>query len=88
MSGSSWFVNIIFKGIASKLDGYKTIIGAVGLILIGITGLIGHYFPDSQIPAMDPDTALGYIAGGFTALGVGHKLDKNTKAIGCNKDEP
>lgn len=79
MNGSTWFLNFIFKGIANKLDGYKTTIGAVGLILIGVTGLIGTYFPDTHIPAMDTDTALGYIAGGFTALGVGHKIEKNTK---------
>ncbi len=78
MSGSTWFLNLIFKGVANKLNGYKTTIGAVGLILIGVTGLIGTYFPDTHIPAMDTDTALGYIAGGFTALGVGHKIEKNT----------
>lgn len=86
MNGSAWFLNLIFKGIANKLDGYKTIIGSVGTILVGITGLIGTYFPDTNIPPMDLDNALGYISLGILGLGLGHKSEKTIKAITAQKN--
>ena len=70
------FVNLILGRIAKGLDGYKTTIGGMGMILLGVTGLIGHYWPDSQCPNMDTEKSLGLIAGGFTALGLGGKLEK------------
>ena len=71
-----FIIDLIFGRIARSLDGHKTTIGGVGAILIGVTGLIGHYWPDVGLPDMDPETSLGYIAGGFTALGIGGKLEK------------
>lgn len=68
--------NLIFKNMARSLDGYKTTIGGIGLILVGVTGLIGHYYPDAGLPDADMETSLGYIAAGFTALGIGGKLEK------------
>jgi hypothetical protein len=67
---------LLFGRIAKMLDGYKTTIGGIGLVLLGIVGMIGHYWPDSQCPPMDIDKAMGMIAGGFTALGIGGKLEK------------
>ena len=72
----NWIIDLIFGRIAKSLDGYKTTIGGVGLILVGVTGLIGHYWPDTGLPDMDIETSLGYVAGGFTALGLGGKLEK------------
>ena len=69
-------VEFLFGRIARALDGYKTAIGAIGLILLGIVGLIGHYWPDSGCPAMTPDAAMGSIAGGFIAMGLGSKAEK------------
>jgi hypothetical protein len=71
-----FIIDLIFGRIARSLDGYKTTIGGVGLILVGVTGLIGHYWPDTGLPDMDIETSLGYVAGGFTALGLGGKLEK------------
>ena len=69
-------IELIFGRLARALDGYKTSIGGVGMILIGVTGLIGHFWPDSIIPDMDLETSFGYITGGFAALGIGGKLEK------------
>lgn len=62
--------------IARKLDGYKTIIGGVGSILLGLAGAIGYFFPDQNLMRMDFDEAAGWIIGGFTVLGLGGKLEK------------
>ena len=69
-------IEFIFGRLARSLDGYKTTIGGAGLILVGVTGLIGHFWPDIGLPDMDTETSFGYIAGGFTALGLGGKLEK------------
>jgi hypothetical protein len=66
----------LIKWLAGRLDGYKTIIGGVGLILSGLLGLIGYMFPDQGFPAMDIEDILATIAGGFAVLGVGGKLEK------------
>jgi|GEM_PF-4666999 len=74
-----FLIELLFGRIAKMLDGHKTVIGGVGLILVGITGLIGHYMPDAGLPDMPTETSLGYIAGGFTALGIGGKIEKSGK---------
>ena len=72
-------IEFLFGRIARALDGYKTTIGAVGLILLGVVGLIGHYWPDSGCPAMTPDSAMGSVAGGLVAMGIGGKMEKVIK---------
>ncbi len=62
---------------AKKLDGYKTTIGGIGMILTGIIGLAGHYFQDQGLPNMEIDTALTTITGGFAVLGIGGKIEKS-----------
>lgn len=59
-----------------KLDGYKTIIGGVGLILTGIVGVIGNIFPDSGLPAPEFEFIMGQFSLGFVALGLGGKAEK------------
>jgi hypothetical protein len=73
-------LDFIFGRLFRKLDGYKTYIGGVGMILTAITGLIGHYWPDTGIPAMPIDSAWLTLSGGFTALGIGHKMEKLIEA--------
>ena len=76
--------------VAKKLDGKKTLIGAAGkaltgvaTIITGIVSLAGNLWPESGLPAMDQDAALGMIGVGafaissaFTSLGVAHKIEK------------
>ena len=73
-------IDLIIHKNARRLDGYKTIIGAMGMILTGIIGLAGHYWPATSLPAMELDAALTTITGGFAVLGIGGKLEKNTLA--------
>lgn len=63
------------------LDGYKTKIGGTGMILLGITALIGRYFPDYGLPVMSFEDAWALIVGGFAVLGIGGKLDKQEAAL-------
>jgi len=65
--------------IGKRLDGYKTIIGGVGLILTGCVGVIGHMFPDSGLPAPEVDVIFGQFSVGFVALGLGGKAEKLLK---------
>ena len=84
-----FIIDLIFVKVARSLDGHKTNIGGVGLILVGVTGLIGHYWPDAGLPDMDTETSLGYIAGGFTALGIGGKLEKSNQSnLSTTKKQP
>lgn len=71
-----FILNLIFGRIFKLLDGYKTMIGGVGLIVLGVIGLIGHYWPDLNLPAMDIDKAMTTMSLGFTALGIGGKIEK------------
>ena len=66
--------------VARKFDGKKTLIGGVGMILLGLVGLLGHFWPDMGLPVMEFDAAAGYVVGGFAALGLGGKLEKLTNS--------
>jgi hypothetical protein len=70
------FLGILFKFIGKKLDGYKTKIGGIVSILTGILGIIGNIWPDLTTVQLSTETSLGFIAAGFTALGLGGKLEK------------
>jgi hypothetical protein len=72
----SFFSNIIFNRVAKSLDGYKTKIGGVGLGLLAIVGMIGHYWPESNCPPMEVDKSLEMLAASFTILGLGSKVQK------------
>lgn len=76
-----FLVELVLGRVASALDGYKTKIGGVGLILIGVVGLIGHYWPDTGIKGMDIERALDSISLGIATLGLGHKAEKAKQAI-------
>ena len=66
----------VVKYISRKFDGKKTLIGGIGMILLGLIGVIGCVWPDLGMPVMDFETSAGMIVGGFSVLGVGGKLQK------------
>jgi hypothetical protein len=70
------FANLFLGMIANWLDGYKTYLGSIGFILLGIVRIIGHYWPDLGLPGDDPSKALDTIGFGLVALGIGRKADK------------
>jgi hypothetical protein len=76
-----WIISKILAFIGKKLDGYKSKIGGVGLILTGITGLIGLIFPDQGLPKMDFQTSAGFVSAGVGAIGIAHKMQKSITAI-------
>ncbi|MEW6505534.1 MAG: hypothetical protein AB1457_16370 [Chloroflexota bacterium] len=76
------FAKIILGLAAKRLDGYKTYIGGIGLIMLGVVRIIGHYWPDLGLPDGDPSQALDTIGLGLVALGIGRKADKVIEAAG------
>lgn len=58
------------------LNGSKTYISGVIMIVIGISGAImGVVQPDSPF-AIPVEKAVELVVGGLAILGIGHKLDK------------
>jgi hypothetical protein len=79
-------LEFIFGRLFRKLDGYKTTIGGVGMILSAIVGVIGHYQPSTGLPAMPLDSAWITLSGGFAVLGLGGKAQKLINVTKeCNK---
>lgn len=64
--------------VGKRLDGYKTIIGAVGTLLYVAVIVISHLRPDLGLPGSDIPwvDAGGMLAGALTALGLIHKSYK------------
>ena len=59
------------------MKGWKTKVGAIGLVLTGIGTVIGGI--DFETFAVDSDkltTGFGMIGAGLTAFGIGHKIEK------------
>lgn len=76
-----FFLARILAWTGAKLDGKKTVIGGVGLIVTGVLGLLSHAFPDQPFPAMEIETALGSISAGLVSLGLGGKAEKLTAEV-------
>jgi hypothetical protein len=60
------------------MTGWKTIVGSVGLILVGVGGVL------QAVATGDWGTAKASLLtalGGLTALGIGHKVDKLIRSI-------
>lgn len=72
----NWLIGRILGFIGKRLDGYKTKLGGVSFIVMGVAGIIAEMFPDQGLPRPGLETSLGYISGGFTILGLGHKMEK------------
>jgi hypothetical protein len=87
-----WIINLVgkYSGLSmvwDKMNGYKTKIGGVALVLSGLAGIL------AQLAAMSFDTAsvLAFVKGistdpsflvllnGLAVLGIGHKIEKATK---------
>lgn len=79
----NWLLKRAIGWAGRRLDGYKTKIGGVGLILAGVVGAINLMFPEAVpgFPPMTLEGVIGNIGGGFAVLGIGGKLDKNTAAV-------
>jgi hypothetical protein len=76
----------LLRWLGGRLDGYKTTIGGVGMILSGLAGLIGYMFPDNpNLPKMEINDVLLTITGGFAVLGIGGKLDKTRGEISTGR---
>lgn len=76
-----FFLTRILRWAGSKMDGYKTRISGVAMILGGNIGLIGIMFPDQGLPQMSVEGAIGLITGGLAVLGIGGKTEKIKTAI-------
>jgi hypothetical protein len=78
----NWLPTKVLGFAGKKLDGYKTKIGGVGLILYGLIGAINIMFPGT-IPGVELtiDATIGSLSGGFAIIGIGGKIDKNTAAV-------
>jgi len=62
-------MNPIYKLLQSlPTNGWVTAIGAIGLIMYGVGGIITGN--------LDVDTATPFILGGLATLGLGNKLEK------------
>lgn len=74
------------KLLGQKLDGKKTVIGGIGLILLGVSGLVGVMYPDQGLPQMDLENSWTYIVAGFSVLGLGGKAEKLKSALTAGKE--
>lgn len=52
-----WLVKLGLDKLAKSVDGYKMYIIGTAFILKGLLELIGHYWPDSGLPAAEVKTA-------------------------------
>lgn len=84
----NFFLTKILGWIAIRLDGYKTTIGGVGLIITGVLGILGNMFPDQNLPVMSYEQAFATLASGFTVLGIGGKLEKLKKTAMATDVKP
>lgn len=55
------------------MTGWKTLSAGIGAIAYGIGGVVAGLH--------DANTAVSYVLSGLVALGIGHKLDKQTQAL-------
>jgi hypothetical protein len=69
----------MLKKVASMLDGYKTVIGGFGFLLLGVVGAISNLFPDLGLPESNLEMVMTNFSLGFAALGLGGKAEKLIK---------
>lgn len=61
------------------LNGKKSVISAVVMIIIGIAGFVMSFVDPESQHAMDPNTAIATIMAGVALLGIRHGVEKNSK---------
>lgn len=63
---------------AVPIGGWKTKVGGGLAIFVGVAGYALGFL---GFEGLSGEVALGFIAGGFTAIGLGHKFEKLKAAI-------
>ena len=58
------------------MTGWKTKAGGVGSIAYGVLILVNLAIGTPLPISTSPTEAIAFITGGFTALGIGHKIEK------------
>lgn len=71
------FLVKLIASLLAKTDGYKTIFSAIGFI-----GYAAYLLFSTETP--DVDKAIQMFLTGLAALGLGHKIAKNTAAQGIS----
>jgi len=79
----TFFITKLIRFVGMKLDGYKTTVGGIGMILTGLMGIIGIMFPDVEVlpKNMSLDESIILISGGFGVIGIGGKMEKTKRAL-------
>jgi len=71
----------MFQKFLDKLDGYKTKLGT-SMVAVGVfLETVGAFVPDLGPNIVTVGKALEGLGAALVAWGIGHKIDKNTKAI-------
>lgn len=65
---------------------WKTYVGGVCTILVGLGGLVSWLLDEKGASAIEPMEAIGLITVGLTALGIGHKVDKSRDEVRKSRD--
>lgn len=72
-----------------RLDGYKTTVGGIGMILSGLAGLLGYMFPETaNLPQMEINDILSLITGGLAVIGIGGKIEKTKNVLATKRGNP
>lgn len=79
----------LLRLIGRKLDGYKTTVGGIGMILSGLAGLLGYMFPETaNLPQMEINDILSLITGGLAVIGIGGKIEKTKNVLATKRGNP
>lgn len=77
MIGQNFIGTRILKYIGGKLDGKKTWIGGISLILSALIGLVNIMFPELAISVPNGfEDVLNRFGEGMLGVGIGHKIMK------------
>lgn len=84
----NWLIGKVLKFVGGKLDGYKTKIGGVSFLILGVLGFLSQMFPDQGLPAASTEQSLAHIATGMGLLGIGGKLEKTRSVLETAPPQP
>ena len=78
----NFVIGRLLKWFGRKLNGYRTTLGGLGFILLGLAGGIGYAFNDIEgLPRMDIELILGFVSLGMAIIGGGGKQEKTKNEI-------